>query len=330
MKQECNSIMLANKLAEVIGDLCDANQDYALLDFPAHSNVGDSAIYLGELALLDKIYAKPPRYVCTKKSAADDIAKFMTQGVIFLHGGGNFGDIWPAHQAFRNRILQKYPDYKIVQLPQSIHFSDKKAVAKSAEVIDHHKDFTLLVRDRHSFDFAQENFQCDIRLCPDAAFALSDLQANDAAIIRDTLCILRTDKEKQLSQNDSKLLAELADIEDWLSEKSVKSLVDRFDRLSYLMLPPLRKRLMSRRAQMYQRHARQRVSRGVAQICSAKRVVSDRLHVHILSMILGKEHYILDNNYGKIQRFIAAWQADNSTTIINDIPTLIRELRASK
>jgi exopolysaccharide biosynthesis predicted pyruvyltransferase EpsI len=35
--------------------------------------------------------------------------------------------------------------------------------------------------------------------------------------------------------------------------------------------------------------------------------VTDRLHVHICSLLLGRPHAVLDNNYGKIRRFMAAF-----------------------
>jgi pyruvyl transferase EpsO len=36
-------------------------------------------------------------------------------------------------------------------------------------------------------------------------------------------------------------------------------------------------------------------------------VVTDRLHGHILSLLLGIPHVVLDNSYGKLHQFVAAW-----------------------
>ena len=36
-----------------VGPHVQSGQPYALLDFPNHSNIGDSAIYAGELAFFD-------------------------------------------------------------------------------------------------------------------------------------------------------------------------------------------------------------------------------------------------------------------------------------
>lgn len=315
---------MAEKLKEVIEPLCIGFSSYALLDFPAHSNVGDSAIYLGEIALFDKIFKKPPSYVCTKKNSAADIRKFAPDGIIFLHGGGNFGDIWPAHQKFFERILRRYPEIKIVQLPQSIHFNSKDAIDKTANAIRNHKDFTLLVRDHKSYEFAKTNFDCDIKLCPDSAYALSDLQIESPNITRDVLCLLRTDKERYLSPSEKTTLEGLGPVEDWLKEKSVKTGADRLVNLLFRCLPWMRSDLMKKKELMFRRHAQIRVDRGLSQLSTANLVVTDRLHVHILSSLLKKDHFVLDNFYNKIQNYINTWPKDEFTRSVDKIDDLKR------
>jgi pyruvyl transferase EpsO len=324
------SHIIAEKLKEIIEPLCCGYSDYALLDFPAHSNVGDSAIYLGELALFDKVFKKPPSYVCTKKDSATDIRKFDPNGIIFLHGGGNFGDIWPAHQKFFERILRQYPEKKIVQLPQSIHFSSKDAIEKTAKAIRNHNDFTLLVRDIKSFEFANSHFDCDVKLCPDSAYALGNFQFDEQSIAREVLCLLRTDKERYLSSSDQTRLERLGAVEDWLAEKSIKTCTDRMENLLFRCLPQMRTDLMPKKELMFRRHAQIRLERGIAQLCSAKWIVSDRLHVHILAMLLKKEHFVLDNSYNKLRNFISSWPVDDTTHVVDDVSELeisIKKLR---
>jgi pyruvyl transferase EpsO len=36
-------------------------------------------------------------------------------------------------------------------------------------------------------------------------------------------------------------------------------------------------------------------------------LITDRLHAHILAVLLGWPHVYLDNSYGKIDRFASAW-----------------------
>ena len=38
-----------------------------------------------------------------------------------------------------------------------------------------------------------------------------------------------------------------------------------------------------------------------------KVIITDRLHGHILSLLLGIEHIVLDNNYGKLSSFYESW-----------------------
>ena len=46
---------------------------YALLDMPDHSNVGDSAIWAGEMTWLKRNIGKEPSYVCEKNSGIDEL-----------------------------------------------------------------------------------------------------------------------------------------------------------------------------------------------------------------------------------------------------------------
>jgi hypothetical protein len=57
----------------------------------------------------------------------------------------------------------------------------------------------------------------------------------------------------------------------------------------------------------FERLARNRVERGLRQLSSARHVTTDRLHAHILSTLLNVPHTVRDNSYGKINRFMSAW-----------------------
>lgn len=61
-----------------------------------------------------------------------------------------------------------------------------------------------------------------------------------------------------------------------------------------------------------------RVLLGFAQLDRAEVVVTDRLHGHIMSTLLGKPHVVIDNSYGKIARFIDAFGKDDVTLQARD------------
>ena len=50
---------LQGVIANCLSDLFDPSERFALLDFPNHYNIGDSAIWLGELAYFDRKRTRP-------------------------------------------------------------------------------------------------------------------------------------------------------------------------------------------------------------------------------------------------------------------------------
>jgi exopolysaccharide biosynthesis predicted pyruvyltransferase EpsI len=298
-------------LWDTIAPLCAGRERYALLDFPGHPNVGDSAIYGGELILLDDLFGHPAEYVCDLYSHTGDVDRSIGDGVIFLHGGGNFGDVWPRHQILRQEILARYPNNRIVQLPQSLHFNDPKACAPTARAIAAHRDFTLLVRDRPSLDFARAHFDCETLLCPDCAFMIGP--SRGAVPVRhDVLAIFRSDHER-IEDPDKAAFFEVGPVTDWLQETSPVRVTDRVVGRLLCDVASLRPKLMATKERSYRRQAWIRIRRGLDLLGTGGIIVTDRLHAHILSVLLGKRHIVVDNFYSKIQRYIGAWPEEGLT-----------------
>lgn len=273
-----------------------------ILDFPDIRNCGDSAIWLGEMAYLRNFHAgKRPDYISRMHDfSAGALRKAVPEGPIFIHGGGNFGDIWPSHQDFREHILDIFRDRRIVQFPQSIHFSDQARIDQAARAIGKHRNFVLLVRDEASREFATKYFDCEVRLCPDMAFCIGALERIQP-VSTDVLAMLRDDDEATGLDRAASIGVPT---EDWITEsrRSVRLSKMRGFISAYLALHPSERRL-----RMLDAAAHNRFRRGVRQLSRARAVVTDRLHVHIVSLLLGIPHAVLDNNYGKIRRFMAAF-----------------------
>ena len=262
---------------------------YALVDFPDHANVGDSAIWLGELAVLRRITGRDPGYVSTWHDfSADAFYEACPDGILFLHGGGNLGDIWPHHQRFREDILATIRDRPVVQLPQSIHFRDPAQVDGFAALVARHPDFTLYVRDTRSLDFARQHLACPSHLAPDSAYALGR-QAREMPQC-DLLMLMRTDDERQGYTIPS---TSRATVVDWLEDDPGL---------------PVGVDAAAREAQVIAR-----VDRGLRLLARGRVVVTDRLHGHILADLLGIPHVTLDNEYGKIAAYLDAWPAPDAT-----------------
>ena len=262
-----------------------AGAPYALVDFPDHANVGDSAIWLGELAMLRRVTGCGPVYVSTWHDFdADAFRRACPNGTLFLHGGGNLGDIWPHHQRFREHLLATVRDRPVVQLPQSIHFRDPARAGRFAALAAEHPDFTLYVRDARSHAFATARIACPVDLVPDSAIALG-AQPRGAAEVA-LLMLLRSDDERR---DHGGAPAAPARVVDWLDDDPGL---------------PAGTGVAAREAQ-----AQARVARGLRLLAQGEVIVTDRLHGHILADLLGIPHVVLDNDYGKIAAYAAAWPA---------------------
>jgi exopolysaccharide biosynthesis predicted pyruvyltransferase EpsI len=277
---------------------------FALVDFPDHANVGDSAIWVGTTAYFSAHRGRAPRYVSSIDSFSEAALRAsVPEGPIFIHGGGNFGDLWPRHQRFREHVIGRFPDREIIQLPQSIHFDDRARAEAAARAIARHGNFRLFVRDQPSYDFAAAHFDCKVALCPDMATFIGTLERGEPDV--DVFYLLRTDKERAVRE-----YAGRADytfrIADWLVERRLSLEASKLLRGLQEMRRGQWDRLALRAAR-YEAAARARVLRGCRLLSSGRVVITDRLHAHLLSLLLDIPHAVLDNSYGKLTRFLDVW-----------------------
>lgn len=273
----------------------------ALVDFPDHGNVGDSAIWLGEIAWLEDMGRVPVYAAALNTFSAADLQTAAPDGPILIHGGGNFGTTWPRHEALRLELLRQFPGRPIVQLPQSIHYDSDAQLKEMAQAIADHGAFTLLVRDARSLALARLHFDCDIRLCPDAALYLGRQVRVPAKA--DVFALLRTDHERAL---DAVAAPPGAICADWLEERTGEQ---KLMRLRLKLDAMLARSEQDRRLRRYRMLAQWRLRRGLAMLSQGRVVVTDRLHAHILSLLLDIPQVVLDNSYGKVGSFAAQWTA---------------------
>ncbi len=290
------------RIDAVLKPLIPKDAPVALLDFQDHGNVGDSAIWLGQLAALRARGIRHPRYVATADTYDPlELRRVLGDGVILLSGGGNFGDVWPRHQELRERVMHDFPERRIVQLPQSIEFRSPSALDAARRIVAGHRDFTLLVRSERSLGLARR-FDAPSALCPDLALRLPALARGERR--HDRIVWLRR-QDQESAGADAEAPADVEEL-DWLEERPtvirqmVRWLHERPRALS--LLGP-------RTAPLYERLARERLGRGVDVLSRGRGVITDRLHAHILSLMAGIPHCVLDNSYGKVRAVYETWTA---------------------
>lgn len=295
---------------------------FALLDFPDHSNVGDAAIFLGELEIFAKTSLSRPAYVSQAGPFLSSVGNRCPEGPLFLHGGGNFGDLWPRHHSYRLRVIERYRDRRIVQLPQTLHFRNRNTLDATARAIGRHRDFHLMVRDTASLAFAQKHFDCAVSLVPDAAHALTWDSVGDGSGV---LILARADKERR-GQGLASLMKSHGRVEDWAETREARrpaltpwqAIRSQFGMAASGML-----------LEAFEARSQQRVAAGMALLSSAEVVVSDRLHAHILCEVISKPHVVVDNSYGKVSSYIETWGASPNTAVAETpemAPVVLEEL----
>ena len=99
------------------------DNDYIYLDLPSHSNIGDTLIWEGTLEFLKQI---PQKCLYTSSYETYIPQPINSNTIIFLHGGGNWGDLYPKHHEFRKRIIKEYPNKRIIILSQTIYIPIQK------------------------------------------------------------------------------------------------------------------------------------------------------------------------------------------------------------
>lgn len=290
------------------------NNDYHLLDTPNYPNVGDQLIWQGQIDFLKNI-----NYSCL--SSTDDVffsfPKLDSSEIILLQGGGNFGDKYTNHQYFRELVIKKYKNNKIIMFPQSVHFEDEKNFQKTVEIFKSHDNLILCARDEYSHNLFQTHLSnCENLLLPDMAFC-SELKLNNN--------ISPSEKFLFLKRNDSELRKEdhisfdlkKFDVLDWpthnksffrkkhilwmIANRKISNLIysnslfKNFDK-NWGLIPPMKREAY--------------IQLGINFLSPYRANISTRLHGHIYSILLGIPSVFLDNSYGKNSRFYDVWLKD--------------------
>lgn len=285
----------------------------AILDAPNQRNVGDSLIWAGELAYL-KALGLPLRYVSDLRSYDPQaLRRMMPEGVILLHGGGNLGDLWLGHQRLREQVAHDLRDYRVVQLPQSIHFQDADRAAAANEKLGVHPDFHMLIRDTLSMEKAASLLP-DVRasFCHDMALGWDAPQVDDDGA-SGVLVIAREDVEavSGLANAVASRGADDFTLTDWhIDEARTRAwLAARRTTEHFRRYASLRSRYMAwlptgvadrSAARAISRINRLNIEVATDLYAAHAGVITDRLHAHVLAALLGRPHVVLDNSYRKV------------------------------
>lgn len=326
---------LRQRLVDVVAPLVTGSGPAALIDYPNHNNSGDSAIWVGEQAVLAKLGVTVGYTADLGSFNAADLRRAVPEGPVLIHGGGNFGDLWPVHQEFREYILREFADRTVIQLPQTVAYRNPASLDSLFRLAGGRRyPFIVLCRDEDSLSALKGGLEHAL-LCPDMAFGIPDLEAVGAEQF-DVVVIRRSDHEAK--DRMPELPTDLSSWEtDWLDMTG-----RRFHRRVSTRARTTAVNFASeiRGDDAFSRHlrrtpmighdwlARRRVGEAVKMISTGRVLLTDRLHGHILALLLDKPHVLLADRYGKLSAFHRSFtSASPITTFASDAAEVERWLR---
>ncbi|KAF2095794.1 hypothetical protein NA57DRAFT_78574 [Rhizodiscina lignyota] len=270
-------------------------------------NKGDAAIWIAQDILLATLGIKTMevcRYIdkdCDFERFSMALEAHKPHSAIIMAGGGNFNDLFWDDQPARIKMVEKFSDYPIRMFPQSINMTHPEKIKLTLDGFSKAKDLQLAARDRPSYEWLKKTFgdkaagiePNKVRhiLTPDVAFMFGsrpDIRLNTK----------KTHQIYILARDDSEV-AEGASKEIAVGEGTFDFGPDA-GHVSYLK-NDWRKQttpdLNGEEGKSQRNFAKTLM--GFEMLAQAEFVITDRLHGHIMSTIMGIPHVLMDSRLKK-------------------------------
>ena len=265
------------------------------------NNLGDLAIRQAQEWFIQKLLPEHAVISITQadtylylKSIREQIA---SDDVIFLQGGGSFGDLYPKADYGRLFICRFFHDTHICSLPQTIFFSNtsygnwRKKI--NMRKINKQNNITIFAREKKSYTIAKDLFKnVDIQLCPDIVLSLLPLIREKYKKDKRSGIIItfRIDAEKQLSKQNE--------------QRIIKYIKGTNKNIEYADTDQGGERVA------FTDSGFKKVERLLNQYASSELVITDRLHGMIFAAITGTPCIVLSNSNHKIEETYNSWLHD--------------------
>lgn len=218
------------------------------------------------------------------------ISKIVSpEALITIHGGGFLGNLWEDEEYRFRRIVNAFPDNRVIVFPQTVTFDmetneGKKFFEESYKVYSGHKNLKFFLREEKSYTFMKKNMkQVDSFLTPDIVTLLR-VKVEDCNKNNQILLCLRNDIEKSLGDNDILIIKKNLDsrfsgfeiefTDTVITDKNIK-FIGEGERVKF-------------------------VTDKIDEFRRAKLIITDRLHGMIFSLLAGTECIAFNNKNGKV------------------------------
>lgn len=156
-------------------------------------NIGDYAIeYITKKILGEQFNDYTMYYFSRDEMDVFYDLKINREDLIFVCGHGSFGDFYTTGNDMIKKIIETFPNNKIIQLPVSIYYKNKDNYLKDREFFSNKNNFILLCRSLD--ETIKYRYLCsDVKFFPDMVFSLQVKKLN--LVKSKFLMSLRNDEE---------------------------------------------------------------------------------------------------------------------------------------
>lgn len=200
----------------VLNNFCKKKKHAFVFGSPYHANLGDQAQTYCIIRWLKHNYSEhqvlvfdTPSVMGLKSKNLYAIKKMIGKDdLIFLHSGYHMTDLYLYEEQMHRKVIQLFPDNKIIILPQTILFKSEMEKKKTIEIYRVHKHLLLLCRDEASYATAKSMFdQIRIECFPDVVTTMIG-EKNYTNERTGVMFCVRNDVEAKYSKQEYKRLEE--------------------------------------------------------------------------------------------------------------------------
>ncbi|KAI5196390.1 hypothetical protein E4T39_07817 [Aureobasidium subglaciale] len=300
-------------------------------------NKGDAAIWSAQQILLSMMGIETME-ACRFMDKGCNMTKFTQalddhkpNSAIIMAGGGNFNDYYWEDQPSRIEMIKHFTQVPIRAFPQSIHMTHDDRINRTKKAFLSHPNLQLAARDAPSYKWLADTFEGEKIASPSTDLAVADgigkgevktVLTPDIAFMwgsrpdfrintpkeYDVLILARDDYE--ISAGNSKSIpfgkgnldlgGSIGNVSYWKVDWKFTPTPDIDDK--------------EHRENGKNQRAWAKATEGFRMLGAANFVITDRLHGHILSTLIGTPHVVMDSKLGKNINYHDTWTKDCACT----------------
>eukprot|EP00094_Tigriopus_californicus_P012649 TCALIF_12227-PA protein Name:"Similar to pvg1 Pyruvyl transferase 1 (Schizosaccharomyces pombe (strain 972 / ATCC 24843))" AED:0.05 eAED:0.05 QI:0/0.5/0.33/0.66/1/1/3/47/612 len=264
----------------------------AIIELADYENKGDPAITVGEMMLMKRIHGTEVIYynlhqqsLNALQHAKDIIGQYNVSDVLIMFQGGGGMFAYPSGDIIRRVYFNAFPNHTMAIFPQSIWaWYPNDTLAFYKKMYNTRKNLHIGIRDPTSLARARELLPlANLAEVPDMAFHIGPISRTRPPVY-DILYHKRQDKENIASADLPFPPGISFKVADWVNWRSSST--------QELDIP----------VTMFHN--------GLSFLQRGKVVISNRLHSHILTTLIGIPHVIMECKAGKILPLHYKWTKD--------------------